>query len=69
MGSSLASTMAQPAPMQTRVVITTFNHEAPASALGLQQAPVPAVKPGEVLVRVRCRPVTKFDVLRYAIAA
>ena len=46
LASSLASTMAEQAPTQTRVVITNFNHEEPASALGLQQAPVPAVKPG-----------------------
>ena len=66
MGSSLASTMAEQAPTQTKVVITNFNLGAPASALGLQQAPVPAAKPGEALVRIRCRPITKYDILRYA---
>jgi hypothetical protein len=54
---------------QTRVVVTAFNPADPTSTLAVEEAPLPALKAGDVLVRVTARPVNPADVFSIMVRA
>jgi hypothetical protein len=47
---------------QQRVVLKEFSPADPTTTLRCEDAPLPSVKPGEVLIRVTARPVNPADV-------
>jgi hypothetical protein len=54
---------------QTRVVVKAFNPADPTSTLAVEEAPLPALKAGDVLVRVTARPVNPADVFSIMVRA